>query len=286
MVIRKEALELLADPFTMGETGLKFLDKRPCKIPGSLLLVCDRGNADLGIDILQYTISPGSAVMLLPGSILSLHRTSSDFRSRYFYMSEAVFKEATFKLESDFFRFMKNNPVIRLDGDGSDFVEKWISLVGHIIDRDQHRFREPMVSNMLQCLFCEYNDKMKRFFENISTKTNRQEELFHEFMRLVKKYCREYRQVEYYADRLFITPRYLSFICKQSANNLPPKKIIDLQAILEIKIMLETTNEPVQKIADMMNFPDQSYFGRFFKRYTGQSPLSYRLHRKEGSPSA
>ncbi|MCD8072783.1 MAG: helix-turn-helix transcriptional regulator, partial [Alistipes sp.] len=248
-----------------------------------LLMGGDRGQAEIGVDVLKYNIGPGQALLLLPGSILTLHRTSGRFGSRYLYMSDRVFKEATYKVDRDFFMFIKGSPVIGLDMGTLGFVDKWFSLARHVIDGDNHRFREEIIGNLLQCLFLESNHRMEGFFGRNKTKSNRQEELFRQFMVMVKQQCRRFCEVEYYADQLCISPWYLSFICSNSANNLPPKKIIDLQAILEIKIMLETTGEPLQKIAERMNFPDQSYFGRFFKRYSGQSPLSYRLRKKVGN---
>ncbi|MCD7970800.1 MAG: helix-turn-helix transcriptional regulator [Alistipes sp.] len=170
---------------------------------------------------------------------------------------------------------------MRLGKNNKGFVENWVYITRRIMEQKNHIFRDSIIRNLLQCLFLESNDKMKRYFNDGKIKSNRREVLFREFMLMVKDHCREYREVDYYASRLFITPRYLSFICSRSANNLSPKKIIDMQAVLEIKILLETTNDPMQKIAEQMNFPDQSYFGRFFKRYTGQSPLSYRFSRKE-----
>lgn len=275
---------MFAEPFSMGETGLAFLGSRPSKIPGGLIMVCDVGEAVLSVDILKYTISAGHGMFLLPGSILSLEGSTDDFRVRYVYLSDSLFQEATFKLEADFFRFIKEHPVVKLDADSLAFVDKWAALTSSVVEDSGNGFNARMVLNLMQCLFWKSHDKMKRFFGKQAVRTKRQEEIFRKFMVLVKMHCRECRDVEFYAQKLFISPRYLSFVCIHTANNLSAKKLIDLQTVLEIKIMLETTNEPVQKIAERMRFPDQSYFGRFFKRYTGQSPLAYRFRKNEKSP--
>ncbi|MCC8087769.1 MAG: helix-turn-helix domain-containing protein [Rikenellaceae bacterium] len=118
---------------------------------------------------------------------------------------------------------------------------------------------------------------MSQFFFNNKSKTRRQEEIFHNFISLVKTNCRTKRDVEFYADKLCISPRYLSAVCTQTTLNKSAKRLIDQMAVFEIKILLETINMAVQKIAEVMNFPDQSYLCRFFKRYIGESPQSYRL---------
>lgn len=79
----------------------------------------------------------------------------------------------------------------------------------------------------------------------------------------------------FYAERLHITPRYLSSIA-QKVEHVTAKSIIDRHAITEIKTALKTTNLSIQELSHKMLFPDQSFFGRYFKKHTGMSPLQYR----------
>ncbi len=95
-------------------------------------------------------------------------------------------------------------------------------------------------------------------------------------MSLVRIHCRKEREVAFYAEKLFITPRYLSFIVRQVTRDKSAKDMINRHLILEIKVLLQTSRLSVQEIALKLNFPDQSYMGRYFKRYTGKSPTEYR----------
>ncbi|MCD7915958.1 MAG: helix-turn-helix domain-containing protein [Tannerellaceae bacterium] len=70
-------------------------------------------------------------------------------------------------------------------------------------------------------------------------------------------------------------PRYLSAITRQATTNKSAKDIIDSHLILEIKVLLTSTNLPIQEIAHRLHFPDQSYLGRYFKRYTQESLTEY-----------
>ena len=101
------------------------------------------------------------------------------------------------------------------------------------------------------------------------------EELFKRFIQLVHKHCTTQREVSFYANKLFITPRYLSTVI-QNVTNTTAKSIIDKHVILEIKVLLKSTNLSVQEISNQLCFPDQSFFGRYFKKHTGLSPLQYR----------
>lgn len=68
---------------------------------------------------------------------------------------------------------------------------------------------------------------------------------------------------------------YLSTVI-QNVTNTTAKSIIDKHVILEIKVLLKSTNLSVQEISNQLCFPDQSFFGRYFKKHTGLSPLQYR----------
>ena len=88
------------------------------------------------------------------------------------------------------------------------------------------------------------------------------------------EHCASQREVSFYADKLCISTKYLTGICKAVTGD-SAIKIIDDFAILEIKVLLQSTELTVQEIADRLVFPDQSYLGRYFKRHEGMSPKEY-----------
>ena len=94
-------------------------------------------------------------------------------------------------------------------------------------------------------------------------------------MALVHEHCAREREVTFYADRLCISTRYLSTIVRNISHG-SAKEFIDQAVVLEIKVMLQSTDLSVQEIAYRLRFPDQSYLGRFFKKHTGESPTEYR----------
>ncbi|NOY95483.1 MAG: helix-turn-helix domain-containing protein [Chlorobi bacterium] len=96
------------------------------------------------------------------------------------------------------------------------------------------------------------------------------------FFQLVEKNYHKKLSVNEYADRLAVTPNHLT----QTVNQLTGKtssQIIKAKQVLEIKRLLVHTNLSVTEIANLLNFPDQSYFAKFFKRETGIPPLQYRM---------
>lgn len=112
------------------------------------------------------------------------------------------------------------------------------------------------------------------YIENSNTAASsgyRGNELKNQFLALVIRSSREHRQVAYYADKLCVTPRHLTMTLQRILGR-SAKEWIDDYVTLEEKIMLRSSGLSIQEIADQINFPDQSYLGRFFKHQTGMSP--------------
>ena len=103
----------------------------------------------------------------------------------------------------------------------------------------------------------------------------RQEEVFNRFLELVNKYAARERSITFYADRLFLTPRYLSTLVRQASG----RTVMDWvnEAVMqEAKLMLRHTDKLVYQIADELNFPNASFFSKYFRRMAGMTPNDYR----------
>ena len=98
---------------------------------------------------------------------------------------------------------------------------------------------------------------------------------FQQFLKLMFKHSREEHSVSFYAGKMCITPQYLSAVLKELTGKTT-NNWIDHSLILDAKILLKTPNMTVQQVSDMLNFSNQSTFGKFFKKHTGQSPAEFR----------
>ena len=95
------------------------------------------------------------------------------------------------------------------------------------------------------------------------------------FIALVEEHYREERLIGFYADKLCITPKYLSKLVKENTGR-SAGEWIESHVILEARAMLQSSDMTIQQIASSLNFPNQSFFGKYFKRATGLSPKQYR----------
>ena len=120
-----------------------------------------------------------------------------------------------------------------------------------------------------------YSSEKTRMVAEDNRSRSNADVLSQEFVKLVKEHFRKERQLKFYADKLCITPRYLSRVVKECTGS-SAAEWIELTVVLEARALLKSTNMTVQQISDELNFPSQTFFGKYFKRRVGMSPKEYR----------
>lgn len=263
------------EPFTAGEAHLAPAMRRMQKLDGGLVALCRAGRARLTIDLKPYDLTADDSLIVLPGSVLNTESASDDFRIAYVEFDGEIFREASVRLESTFFHFVKENPCYAVPPANRGPIDLLLWAAEGIYADRENRFRLQILKNHLQSFLLDLYDKSYRLFTRQQIEgRNRQDELFKRFMALVHEYCTSQREVSFYAERLCISTKYLTSICRGITGH-SAKKIIDNFVILEIKALLQSGELNIQEIADRLGFPDQSYLGRYFKRHVGVSPREY-----------
>ena len=267
------------DPFFVGTINCSDMPHHLFKLEDACIFFCHSGEARIEIDLLEYDITPNTQIIFLPNSIINYSYASPDLSISYITFSNAFFQEATVRLDPSFFHFLKENPVVTLPVERTRTINGLIIALEDLYKDKENCFRLQILRNYIQSFLLDIYDKTHRIFEqNRPEGISRQEELFKRFIQLIHKHCLNQREVSFYAQKMFITPRYLSAITQAVAGETA-KNIIDKHVILEIKVLLESTDLSIQEIANRLQFPDQSFFGRYFKKHTGISPQYYRRKR-------
>ena len=264
------------DPFFVGTINCSDMPHHLFKLEDACIFFCHNGEARIEIDLLEYDIMPNTQIIFLPNSIINYSYASPDLSISYITFSNAFFQEATVRLDPSFFHFLKENPVVTLPVERTRTINGLIIALEDLYKDKENCFRLQILRNYIQSFLLDIYDKTHRIFEqNRPEGISRQEELFKRFIQLIHKHCLNQREVSFYAQKMFITPRYLSAIAQTVAGETA-KNIIDKHVILEIKVLLESTDLSIQEIANRLQFPDQSFFGRYFKKHIGISPQYYR----------
>ena len=265
------------ETFRAGTGSLEFFHKRLLKITNGAILFCHSGEADIVLDLKQYHIVPNTNIMVLPNSIFSLTSASKDFSVHYFAFSEEMFKSASFRLNPAFIHFLKEDSCYTHTlPEALRSINGLIEASNAIYNDSTNRFREQIAQSLLQIFFLDTYDKVQRLFTQEQIEgSSRKEQLFKKFINLIHTYCTTQRDVAFYAEQLCISTRYLSTITKQMGKD-SAKEIIDEFLMLELKVALQSTDLSLKEIADKYRVPDQSFFGRYFKKHAGMSPKEFR----------
>jgi len=268
------------EDFYYGNVNIQRPDNTMLKFYDFFLLYCNKGSGSLMIDLKEYEVHERMLVVILPGSIVSGVNIGQELDLSLIICSQTLFQEASFRLDVSFFDYLKNNPVFMYDAYRKEIAQDFMVSIGLLYGNKAHKFRLPIFKNLLQCFLMDVCDKALSDADSAEQpKLTRQEMIFKRFIDLVHVNYIEQREVSFYADKLCITPRYLSSVVNKVSGHTP-KEFIDRFVVLEIKALLESTDLSMQQIASQLHFPDQSFFGRFFKKHTGVMPSRYRSERR------
>ena len=108
-----------------------------------------------------------------------------------------------------------------------------------------------------------------------SLSTDRDKMLFQRFLDLLSHEQQKRRQVSYYAEKLNITPKYLSTVCSKVSGKSPVRWITDC-VMEDCYQLLSTTDLTVKEISNRLGFPNSSFFGQYFREQAGMTPIEYR----------
>lgn len=254
----------------------------PRKSEKVFFIYCTSGEMQYLVSLKRYTVRAYQMLVVMPGQIVQCISRSEDFGARIISFTRELHEEMgmlsrNISVPLYMFKMLYENPVVGMDGEIRKTVATYYDLVESKVRYPKRRpYMRSQVVLVLECLMLETcqvlqeSDTEKREF-----KTTRNREILAEFLQLLPKYYRESRCVGFYADKLFITPKYLSSIIKEVSGK-SAKEIIDSYVVLEAKSLLSSSTMSIQQIAFELNFATQTFFGKFFKRHTGISPGEYR----------
>ncbi len=259
-------------------------NKLPVKLGAGVVCVCLRGSGKFVIDNKEYEISPGSLITILPNSLICNASSSDDFLG--FAVATATNVMSSFQMADVVkgFVYISNHPVLKINEEQMSMVIELCEMLSRKRKEKDSPFKDDVVHHLLATLSFEiYGYYMEHLDVSHSTPfESRQSSLCQEFFSLVDMYATEHRDMNFYADKLCITPKYLSVVVKKASGH-SPVEWIDRNVMLYARTLLATSDMTVQQISTELNFPNPSFFGQFFKRHEGTTPKKFRaLQQQKG----
>lgn len=251
--------------------AIKSVDKDIFRLKEVRIFFLKKGDVKYLLNFEEYEIKSSSLVILPPNCVLEIKEVSVDAECEIIAVNEAFFEsESMVKIFSPLWM----QPFIhRLTGDEMDIVEKYFSLIQTLrenssVNSSKSSLQYLMISFIMNAKSFAEKEKMEDSYSPYKVS------IFHRFVSLVGEHYKQQRTVGFYAERLSLTPHYLSALIKQTSGETV-MQWINKMVIFKAKELLKEGNLLVYEIADELNFPNPSFFSRFFKKQTGITPFQY-----------
>jgi AraC-like DNA-binding protein len=145
------------------------------------------------------------------------------------------------------------------------------------VDQEANSFNMEIIRHCLLALIFEAGLIYQRYRTVREVKLTRKEEITLGFLKLLFVHFKKERSVQFYADSLFITSRHLSQVIKETTGKTAGE-LIDEAVIMQARLLLGNPSVNIAQVAETLQFSDQSFFGKFFKKHVGISPSEYRIN--------
>lgn len=274
----------IGDDFFIADFDLteeKHFVEFPCRVDGYVAFFCQKGDMEVDINLNTFKVGKNTLIINVPGNIfrVSMHNTGE---LRLFVV--AISKDFFSSINVDFNKLFNesmlllSNPCIVLEEKEVDLLNQYMTVADMLVGADLGNKKEIIGSLIasVTCLFSVIWSKHLSVVEmDAKRNSTRANVLFDQFLKLVTQYHMTERGVAFYADKLFLTPKYLSKLVKSVSGTSAPDWINSF-IILEAKNMLKYSDLTISEIVYKLNFTSQSVFYKFFKCHTGMTPSEYR----------
>lgn len=285
-------ISALGDDFIIGEAqGTSALsDNRileilhyPIRFDGYILFFLKKGHFHIDFNLKTFEVHEGSLLVTVPGNIIRVGQLAEDRLAGIELVYVVLSKQFISGLQLDFNKVFQDsvqvleNPCIALNEEQLALAESYFLLARQVVQSSLSNKRN-IIGGLLSSLSYMTEDIWTgKLVERqpLADSGARAALTYERFMKLVTEYHNQERGMQFYADKLCLTPKYLSKIVKEASGRSGPEWI-DAFVILEAKNLLRYSDESIKEIAYKLNFPSASVFNKFFKANTGIVPSDYR----------
>lgn len=247
----------------------------PIRLKCEIFALCIEGKVEASVNLNHITVKANDFVTLTPGSIFQVNSIEGNLNI-YFLGFSSKYIEQTDQPRSTFdtIYFTLGRPVIHLRAEGARIMEQYFRFLIGLYEHFPDKIKQEISTN----LYADIHKGISIIYRSSSTERgplSKSEQIFRNFTQLVMRHYMQNRNVAWYAEQLGITHAHLCTTVKQVAGKTCVD-IISSIVIMDAKSQLKSTNLSIQDISDSLNFANMSFFGKYFKRYVGMSPLEYR----------
>ena len=248
------------------------------KLEHFVFILCLRGHAAISIDGRSYNLYPDNVLICHPNIVLGESMSSMDFEFRGVVLSKDYLQRLPLVSTDnmwDVMMFFEKAPVLSLTPDEVKDFCRYYDLIRPRLADTHLRYREELLSALLTALLYELSNIISRFADFRPQPYSAGSNVFRNFLSLLSSSYPKSRSVAYYADKLCLTPKYLSTVCKEVSGETA-SELINRYVVKDIEFLLKQRGKSVKEICNELEFPNLSFFGRYVKKHLGLSPKLYR----------
>ena len=296
-------------------SGLEEWQEGPQVLTYGAILICRKGKARLNVNYKDWELYEGAVITLFPNDVVELKvdgdckspetengdckspqtengdckspqtengdckspQTANSFQAEILKYNPSLLREASLQLEQTVYsslredRCRQDTPVV------TNIINGMFGLLKVYFDQSECTCISQLVLCQLKAFFIGFHEYLQRNpqYRPDEVKSYRVRELFNRFMMLLERDYKISRDVNYYAEKMNISSKYLTNIVSQVTGHTP-KTIIDQYVILQLKMHLKRTTQSIKEMAWEFHFADVSFFCRYFKKHTGLTPQQIR----------
>ena len=252
----------------------------PLRIDAFTIGIGYEGKASVRFNLRDFQVQKDTLFFFSPRSILESPQ-DNNFRAHVILISTEFMRELNIDLKSMMPQFLLfgKTPFAQLAPKDSEELHRLFSQIESELQHPQTPYSRKVIGHLITALFYKIagiiQENMQVQPDHGYISHDRADTYFQQFMQELSEHYRQERSVSYYANQLCITPKYLTTLIKRISGK-SVSEWIDQFVIFEAKALLKHSHMSIQEISYHLNFPNQSFFGSYFKRNTGMSPSQYK----------
>ena len=257
----------------------------PVRFDGYIIFYLKKGHFSVDVNLHTFEVREHSLMINVPGNIVKVSQYDEAHIDQLDLVFVLISKEFMSGIQFDFGKVFQDglnllhNPCIILDDFQMAVANDYMNLARKLIGAPFAYKRETIGSLLTSLTYLaadvwskQVDEARKLALDPHATRSN---QVFEHFLTLVSEHHNTERGVAFYADKLCLTPKYLSKLVKTASGRSAPDWI-DSFVILEAKNLLKYSDLPIKEVVYRLHFPNPSVFHKFFKAHTGLTPMQYR----------
>ncbi|MDT3366936.1 MAG: AraC family transcriptional regulator [Bacteroidota bacterium] len=246
----------------------------PWRMKHLMFAVCRKGWIKGRIDMEEHKMEVDGFLLVQPMRFVEITEISPDFQATVFAFSRSFAESLNFGESFSDQLFFRQAPYHVMSAETKHIVNTYISCVKPLLAQDESfTYRMEIARLMTRAMVLSLASLSRQ--APLLKAPNRQAHIVLDFVNLVADHYREHRDMDFYADRLCLTSKYITAIVKAQSGR-SATDWIERYVILDAQSLLTSSDLTILQISQELHFPSQSFFGKYFKRVTGMSPKDYR----------